>query len=199
MMSKFDKIFLFAVSAPIAPVLFFLAGWWGSIPFLKENQIWVIAVAGFVVGVIVDGLFLKRWLARAFDWKLRWVIPIYMFYDLGVFGFFMGVPVVNVLIGIIAGIFLGRRSSYHELARPAFLKTLRAGAYFTVLVMAAVCFGSAFLALSYPSVNDIRSMLNLPFAVTRPMVVGIVVVGGGVLLVAQYWITKCAGLVSFRK
>ncbi len=199
MLKRFDRIFLFLVIGPIAPVILLLAGWWGSLPFLKENQVLIVAVAGFGVGVIVDLLFLKRWVVRAFDWKLHWVIPVYMFYTLGVFGFFMGVPVCNVLNGICAGIFIARRSSYHALTRPAFLKELRNVAYFTVAVIAGVSCVSAFLALSYQSGADIRVLLNLPFAVTRPMVVGIIIVGGGLLLVAQYWITEAAGLVSFRK
>ena len=65
--------------------------------------------------------------------------------------------------------------------------------------VAPVCVASAVIALASPSTAaDLEGMLALPFEVTTPMVVGLIVVGGAALLAAQYWVTGFAARLTRR-
>src|SRR5665648_1281086 len=76
---------------------------------------------------------------------------------------------------------------------------IRRVARMTVGWLAFFCVASAALALASPSTAaDLEGMLALPFEVTTPMVVGVVVVGGAALLAAQYWVTGCAARLIRR-
>ena len=57
----------------------------------------------------------------------------------------------------------------------------------------------AVLALAGPSTTaDVEGMLAVPFEVTTPIVVGLIVVGGAALLTAQYWVTGFAARFAAR-
>lgn len=69
----------------------------------------------------------------------------------------------------------------------------------TVGWLALLCVASAVLALASPSTTaDLEGMLAVPFEVTTPIVVGLIVVGGAALLTAQYWVTGCAARFAAR-
>ncbi|HNX92041.1 MAG TPA: hypothetical protein PKI17_00845 [Syntrophomonas sp.] len=50
-------------------ILLFVAGWWISIPFVSESSIFTWALAGLLSGLLIDLLFLRRWMRRAFSSK----------------------------------------------------------------------------------------------------------------------------------
>src|SRR5665647_3413397 len=76
---------------------------------------------------------------------------------------------------------------------------IRATRRMTVGWLAFFCVASAALALASPSTAaDLEGMLALPFEVTTPMVVGLIVVGGAGLLAAQYWVTGFAARLIRR-
>lgn len=53
----------------------FLAGWWISIPLVPESWIFICALAGLLVGILVDVLFLKTWVRHAYSMKsLVWML-----------------------------------------------------------------------------------------------------------------------------
>lgn len=105
-----------------------------------------------------------------------------------VFGMFMGVPVPQLALGAVAGAFAARGG--HD---------IRATRRMTVGWLALFCVASAVLALASPSTTtDLEGMLTLPFEVTTPMVVGLIVVGGAALLAAQYRVTGFAARLTRR-
>jgi len=77
---------------------------------------------------------------------------------------------------------------------------IRATRRMTVGWLVLFCVASAVLALASPSTAaDLEGMLALPFEVTTPMVVGLIVVGGAALLAAQYWVTGFAARLTRRR
>jgi Leu/Phe-tRNA-protein transferase len=95
-----------------------------------------------------------------------WTGPAYSF----LFGrFFMGVPVFNLAVGTLAGVFMGR-SFYHEgMAEEQLQKASASLAHFSALVMALVAIASAYLATKDipDTALNLRGMLKLPFLPTR--------------------------------
>lgn len=62
---------------------------------------------------------------------------------------------------------------------------------FSGIIMTLICVSSGFLALSYEgSGYDIQHMLLLNFEITVPMIWGIVIIGGILLIWEQILITK---------
>ena len=128
-----------------------------------------------------------------------WLMLVYGLISVGFFGFFMGVPVFNLLPGIAAGIYTGRRM-FHSAAETAPANRLfRRVCRFATLVLLAACIGSALFALASPSTsNDLKGMLNLPFKVSPVMLWGLILIGGGLLLAIQYAITWLSCRLAYK-
>jgi hypothetical protein len=190
-MKKLDYAFLFMIYAPIYPIFLFLLGWWLSIHLVPESQIFIFALAGLALGIIIDVIFLKKALALGYNLKVIIMAAIYLFYSAGIFGFFMGVPIFNVLPGVFAAIYIARRASLSIWDNARFKRNVNRTAWFAVVVMLLICIESAYLALSdaYTS-NNISGMFGLGFEVTIGMLWAIVIVGGVLLLGFQYWIVQ---------
>src|SRR5512145_3034430 len=104
MSSKLEHFGLGLLLGPIAPLIAFLGMWWSTYyASLPEKWIAVGALAGLTLGILTDVVFLKRWIDRAGQFGFKFWVALYLFYSMGVFGFFMGVPVFNVLLAIPAG------------------------------------------------------------------------------------------------
>ena len=99
MLAGIERLFLMVVIGFIFPILLGLAGWWSSIPFVPEKSIIYFALGGFMLGVLLDMVFLRYWTRNALRLPLVWPALVYMFYSVGMLGFFMGVPAFNVVMG----------------------------------------------------------------------------------------------------
>jgi hypothetical protein len=179
----------------VFPILLFLAGWWGSIPLVPENRIFLCAFLGLALGIGADLVVLGRWLKAGYRIGTAVRIAVYLFYTIGVWGFFMGVPVFNALVGAAAGIFVARGMSAEGAGKRSIRKALGRTAIFTTAVMLLACAASAAIALlSWSTPSDLSRMLGL--TVTREGVYCIIFAGGGLLLIAQYWLTVTAGWLA---
>jgi hypothetical protein len=175
----------------VLPVLCFLMFWWGSLLFTNEERtIGIIAVTGLGIGTIIS-IIIR--LIRKFD-IYRLSVPIlvmvYLFYNIGMFGFFMGVPVFHLVLGPIAGFYWAKRLVNQN--RPVnYPEEIRRILRFTSLVISGICLLSAAIALSSKSTpDDIRHMLRLSFDISIPVLIVFIIAGGAFLITIQYWLTK---------
>lgn len=186
-MKKIEKLFCALLLGPIFPLIGFLAGWWSLSMSAPNLIIAVAALTGLVLGLLVDAFFLKKWVANAYRFNPILLLAIYLFYSICVFGFFMGVPVFNVVLALPAGLFIGARITHCELDAKTEKREINRALTLPLLVMAFICAASAFLALRDPTTAaNLEGMLRLPFDVTHPMIVALIVVGGSALLVLQW-------------
>ena len=162
---------------------------------VPEKQIAIFALTGLTLGIVIDVLLLKRVLATGYNRKIGFLAAIYLFYSVGIFGFFMGVPIFNVLPGICAAIYVARRASLSKWENARFKRYLNRTAWFTVAVLLLLCIASAFLALSDPHTsNNISGMFGLSFKITGGMLWGIVIAGGVLLVGFQYGVVRYIGI-----
>ena len=188
---KLESFALGLILAPLALIAGFMSGWWGAYALLPEKWIPFIALAGLLAGILVDIFLLKKLLNRRLS--LPFWMAVFLFYSIGVFGFFMGVPVFNAALALPAGFVVGSRLAAENADRIRARVTAWHTAWFTTGVLALVCSVSAFIALVSPSTpNDLRGMLGLGFEVTRPMLIGLILVGGATLLATSWGITIAA-------
>lgn len=189
-MNKLESLFLGLLLGTVLPVSGFLAGWWSFSQSMSNAVIALAAFSGMAAGILVDVFCLKKVIARAYQLNPFYWAVVYLFYSICVFGFFMGVPVFNVLLAIPAGIFTGAKSTRLPLDPQQGRQLTRRTQLFTTGVMALICAASAFLALRDPTTAaNLEGMLRLSFEVTQPMIVGLIAVGGSGLLLVQWILT----------
>jgi hypothetical protein len=186
-MRKIENAAIGIIFGAVPVIASFLAGWWISIPFVPESRIFLCALAGLLLGIIMDVIFLRSWIRRVYSMK-PWIwMAVYIFYSIGMFGFFMGVPVFNVMLALPAGIFIGRWLAHTEADATRMQQAAWRTAVFTTSMLGLVCILSAAIALANRSTaSELQSMLGLPFQITPVMLIGIIL-GGGAMMLALEW------------
>jgi len=159
----------------------------------------VYVVAGFVCGLLIDWKFLKSWINNRYDLPLWFVSSIYIFYNVWMFGLFMGVPVFHVLLGAVAGYYSGKRIKFKNISSDYFPEAINKTAMFTAVVMALVCILSGIIAFADESTGgNIQGMFGLGFKITKPMILGITVVGGVLLVSIVIMLTRITMSITIK-
>jgi hypothetical protein len=198
-MRRIEIIILGVLLGMIPITIFFLAGWWISIPFVAENHIVFYALAGVCLGILIDILFLKKWVKQIYSSKPVVWLSIYLFYCICILGFFMGVPVFHVLLALpagffVAGLLLHENADIKRKKRVIFQSSLWISG-----ILAVVCLTSGIIALLSPSTaSELQHMLGLPFQISSSMLVGIILAGGIFLLILQWFIFKKSVAFSYH-
>jgi hypothetical protein len=190
MKTKIERFVLILLFIPLAPIAGLLGFWWTSYALLPERWIPFCAISGLALGVLVDILILKKLVSHIYQIGVILWAFIFLFYTIGVFGLFMGMPVFNYALAIPAGFIVGGRLA-REMADQSRVKTATSRTcIFTTMILTFVCAASAFFALKSSSTpSDLRGMLGLGFEVTPVMIWGLILVGGAGLLAVNWMLT----------
>jgi hypothetical protein len=191
MINRLEMILYKVMFWGVLPTILFLAGWWSSIGLQDNQEIFSIAMGGLGLGILIDALVLKHKL-KSLETLKPWVLmSVYVFYSIMVLGFFMGVPVFNLFLGILAGRFMGRVGLFLGHTKDKMNSVIHTTALFVSAVMVGVCAISGWIALIDPldTAVNLQGMLGLNFEVTEMMVYGLVVIGGIGLVALQYGVT----------
>ena len=173
----------------VSPILLFLVGWWGSVAFVPESRIWIFALSGFVFGILLSLLLFKKVIQNLFSIPYIVLIFIYVFYFVGIYGFFMGFLLPVVLLSIPAGSYIAERvRAYPEQAKQRILnRTMK----FTLLCLFFGCFATAYLALREKTIgSQLQQMMGLPFPITNFMVWVLIIAGSLMLFIIHYFLMK---------
>jgi hypothetical protein len=199
-MKTFDKIFFGLIFGAVLPVTLFLAGWWGTFRIVPENRIFIFAFSGFAIGLIIDLFFIKKVISNLYNLKISNLILIYIFYTVCMFGFFMGVPVFNVLLGIPSGYYIAKRCISKGLEKTESEKYFKQTALFTMVIIFFVSVSSASIALIDPYTSQgIKGMTGMNFEITKTMLVTGIITGGILLVLFQYYLTKFTAKIIYSK
>lgn len=193
-MKRFERIFSGLIMGCAFPLLFGLLSVviWFYIDKLESRALLYLA-GGVISGLIIDLAFLKGWIRRRFELPLWFPAGIYILYSIFIFGFFMGFPVFNVLMGLVAGFYFGNRIVANKIRPQMQPRLIKQVSRFSALVMALICISSAVIGLTDKTIGaNIQGMLGLGFEVTKAMVWALVLVGGFCLIIVQYVITGWA-------
>jgi hypothetical protein len=199
MKSKLEKVALGSILAPLAPLSGFLGFWWSSYALLPERWIPFCAISGLALGVLADIFILKRLIARAFQYGMIFWIAIFLFYTVGLFGFFMGMPVFNAALAIPVGFIVGGKLAREMADGPRVRSAALRACILTTTVLTFICATSAILALSEATLPaQLEEMLALPFMVTWSMIWGIILIGGVGLLAVNWLLTDVSVRFTHR-
>lgn len=196
-MSKFDKAFAGIILGVIIPVISLSGFWWSSLALKWDVKLW--GITGIILGILFDIMFLKKLILKFYYLGTITLLMLYAVYSIGIFGFFMGVPVFNVFPGIVAGIYVGRKLKITRQTPDAFKENMLKTARFSSAALLVVCSCSAYLALQDPFTGaNLRGMLNLSFEVTAIHIWLVIILGGAALLLGQYLFLMIAGRIAYE-
>jgi hypothetical protein len=108
-MSKFEKIVYTLIIGFIPPIFLFVTLWFTLYALFPERNLYLYSIIGIMAGLTIDVIFMKRWLVSIYRWPIGLLIVVFSFFHIGMIGFFMGFPVFNSLLGILAGFYFGYR------------------------------------------------------------------------------------------
>ncbi len=199
MKSKIERFAFGLILAPLAPLCGLLGSWWVSFALLPERWIPICSISGFALGILADIFLLKNLVSRAHQNGMIFWTAIFLFYSVGMFGLFMGMPVFNAALAILAGFIVGGKLARKKADRSRMRTATRRTCIFTTSILACICIATAFLALNEASMPaELEGMLALPFTVTWGMIWGLILVGGAGLLVFNWLLTYLAVRATHR-
>ncbi len=195
--NKLENLFLALEFGGIAPIFCFLSGWWGAYLLASENQIPIFALAGLGLGIVIDLLFLGKWVRAAYYVHPLILIAIYLFYSVGIFGFFMGVPVFIIVMGPLAGFYVGRRLSQEKVNVERMNKIIRWTGLFASFVLAVACLAALLLAASEATLaaninGMLQDMVGLKTSFNNQTLLILSALVGFGIVVAEYYLTQAA-------
>lgn len=198
-MSKVESFIVGVILGAVPVLLCFVSAWFTSAVLLDdERTVAVIALSGAAVGVVVDFLFLKRLVKRAYKISSRVLAAIYIFYSVGVFGFCMGIPILNFPVGMMAGIYTARKMYHIEAGREECNRKIKRTSVFTAVVMLLICCLLTLWAIAGQMIGYRLETPVLSFTFTVPIFFGVVFAGGAGLVLFQYWLTNKTARLALR-
>ena len=198
MLAGVEALFLAAVIGLAPPIAGLLAGWWGSLPFVPEASIKYFALGGLLLGLLADLLFLRRWVRRALGCSPLWPALLYLFYSAGLFGFFMGVPVFNLLLGLPGGYYAGMRLRLHGADQAAAQRGARLAGWAAAGMLGVACLASWLPAYRDASLAaNIQGMFGLGTAISRESILAASALGGIALVALEYLLTRATTLFAY--
>ena len=115
-MNRAESVVVGLVVGITCPLLLFVFCWWTaaalSIYHVLSLPVSVIIVAAFTglgIGMILDIIWLKHWVRRFYTANIYFIIAVYLSLSVVALAFFMGLPIGNIVLGMLAGVYVGRK------------------------------------------------------------------------------------------
>ena len=151
-----------------------------------------------VPAIIIDVLFLKKWVRKAYLINNKVLAGIYLFYSVVALGMGMGLPILNLALGTVAGVYAARKMHFtgadEGRRKQAFKKT----AVFSALVMVFMCCLITLWAIAGKMIGARVETPLLSFTFTVPIFTAVVLTGGTILVLLQYWLTLTAAKITIK-
>ena len=164
-----------------------------------ESRPLLYLAIGLLIGILIDLRFLKGWIRQRFDLPIWIIALIYLVYNVFVYGFFMGLPVFNIFLGLLAGYYFGNRICFNKVKSERHPKLINQVSIFAGLIMTLVCISSGFLALmDLGAAGMIENILGLDFEVTNSMMWAIVLIGGLILILLNILLTRITMIKTIK-
>lgn len=199
MFPKVETILLSAIFGSVFPILCFLIAWWGFGSFVSGSALKYYVLGGLLVGIVIDVLYLGKWLVNAYRLNLVWMAVIYLIYSIGIYWFLKGVPVLNFLMGLFAGFYMGLRALEEQRTPAEAEQIFKRTAFFASFILAIVCCLSLWLAATDTTT---AASINATFALEQPLsqekVLTLYAVGEIVMVILEYYITRAMARRAYR-
>jgi len=197
-MKPLDKLLFGLIFGASFPLFFFLIAL-ALRYFFQDVSAYYFVIPGLIAGIITDIIFLKRLVRITLDLPEWAIIVFYLFYNICLYGMFMGFPVFNLVMGVIAGYYYGIKINHKNFTMHEIEIIKKRVSLFAGSIMVIICISSAVIALTEKTIcQELEGMLDLKFQVTMNMVIALILIGGATLIITQYYLTKIAITLAIK-
>jgi hypothetical protein len=184
----YRKLFAIAIYQTPIPLALFLLVWWISNSFFSPTLAFMAGIGGLLLG-----LWLNRELVLPYQFfkvNKRVLALLYFFYSIAFMGFFLGIPVFNLLLGLFAGNYIAIRIISYVRDHKEVHDSIHYGSLFSAFVLLLICLISGFFTIHdmQNSLQIIRETMHIKL--TAKALVYIIAVSTLVMVVVQYFITR---------
>ncbi|MHC4394501.1 MAG: hypothetical protein ACYS1A_02485 [Planctomycetota bacterium] len=193
---KAETVILWMLFGTPLVLICFAAGGFISVVLFDEKHVLAMALGGLAVGIILDAVFLRRPIKNAYRINNKILIALYIFYSIGALGFCMGVPILNFGVGIVAGFYTARKMQCTKADQIQRNRNIKRTAIFSAVSMMAMCCLTGTWALVGGMVGSESELFSFTF--TAPIIIAMVIAGGLLLSLLQYYLTTTAAKITFK-
>lgn len=154
------------------------------------------ALWSLLPGLLINAVFLKRWVKNAYTMNIKTLAVLYVFHSVCALGFFMGIPIGNIFLGILAGVYAARKMHLIEADEEKRNQYFKKTAKFAAAVMMLICCLITLWAIAGEMIGYRFETPFLSFTFTIPIFFAIVLASGTFLVLLQYWLTRAAAAIS---
>lgn len=195
------EFFIIGCILGVGPILFclmaifFIANITG---LLTDNTGPWLALTALITGMVIDVIFLKKWVRNAYQCNNKILAAIYIFYSIVALGMCMGVPLLNFGVGILAGIYIARRLHHTYAEQDVRKASIKKTAKFSAGVMMAMCCLTGMWALIGGMIGYHFESPIVSFTFTAPLLIATILAGGLFLSVLQYGLTYITAKLAIK-
>ena len=119
---------------------------------------------------------------------------LYLFYSIVTLGMFMGLPIGSFTLGIAAGLYAARKMQLAQADEKICKRYIKKTAIFSASVMALMCCLITLWAIA----GQMIGYRIETFTITAPIFLMIVLAGGAIVVMLQYFVTLVAAKLMLR-
>ena len=197
-MGKIESVIL-GMFFGFGPIVFcFLATMVTASIFFGKEALGPWVLWSLVPGAVLDVVFLKKWVRKTYQINNKVLAGIYLFYSVVALGMGMGVPILNFVLGIMAGVYIARKMHFLGSDEQSRNQAFRKMALFCAVVMVLMCCLITLWAIAGKMIGYRFETSYLSFTFTVPVFFAIVLTGGAVLVLLQYWLTTISAKITLK-
>jgi len=204
-MYRFEETFIGIIIGFLCPFLCFIFLWWTSAALSKiisfpDTCVIIAALSGLSLGIIIDIFYLNYLKSRFYLINIKIAVLIYLFCSLVAVAFLMGLPFANILLGILGGLYIGRKYHHINKNNRKFENASRKVSIFTAIVTGIEALLIGFIAIQQSEgVKVIHSILGISES-TIAGTIGILIICilSFIIMVIQYLCTRTASKFAFK-
>jgi hypothetical protein len=127
------------------------------------------------------------------------MIVLYLICSFTAIVMFMGVPIGNLALGILAGLYVGRRCLHTEQGKGVFNRLTHNTSFFTAFVTGIVSFPVGMLALFAGEEYIIESIAeSVGLSYSKPVGFAFIILIWTILVLIQFWLTRISAILAYR-
>ncbi|MGD0651282.1 MAG: hypothetical protein ABSA97_09115 [Verrucomicrobiia bacterium] len=200
-MSRTESISIAVFVSIACPLSTFVLAWWGStFVTMSERIVTYSALTGLGLGLLLLGVWLRRWIHNFYTVRIILAVSAYLFWSVIALAFFMGLPIGNLALGSLAGLYIGRKAHHQGIATSLFERQAQWVGLFTAAVVGLISTAMGILAIQErETMQVILGLVGLSqLAATETGRVVLVAIAVPALIAIQYWLTRVAASWGYK-
>lgn len=194
--------------ALLIPLIVGVLFWWTvasvdifNIMTIPEQIIRTVAITGLAIGILLDLIYLKKWIRKFYEMNRVVSILLYLFCSLMAVAFFMGIPIGNLFLGFLAGIYIGRKHHYLKTDLMRFASVSKEISLLSAFITSIEALPIGLLALQEASSTDSINRIFgfVLFHANKLIDVLLILILCGILFWVQFFVTRMGAKLSHKK